>query len=650
MHIFLSAFLLFFAGWSVAAHVCVLFGLNLNALLILTPFVVISLFGAYIFFLKSKKQFINNQSQPRFCVNVNNKKILTLSVAALIITPIAIHVSWIVFWMLSILILILSIIRGDEVEVSKPNTAFGNSKYLKFFVFALISMAAIGIAFIVNRSDLDDAFYVSVASFLSSNPTHTILSTDPMLGETNFPLIFPSYHFASFELLSGAIAYLMSVPAMDIYYIYLLPIWVVASVAATFLLTKEINPKHWLLAGSIAFLFTVLLGEMHRSPANFSYVRIFQGKAVFLSVIVPTFFYLTARFFSERGTKGDLFLLACCQVVSVGLSNFGMLMGPVAGLGAIVSNFPLILKGELKKLYYAFAVLFIPLPYLIDVALESVGTSVRTFQFESSADVWTSVFGKNQQYLMAFLILAGPVIAKSTVTRWRLAVPPLIFFALYLNPWLANFISKYVTTPPVYWRVIWSFPILIYAAIAFCLLMVDLFEKKTPRMISVVLLIIALSLTIYSLPFHTLRTQNIGPFEGFATWKVPRDHLLVAKKSLEINTNGGRLLAPDEIAGVISRFEERPRLISTRGMYLSLMKPMVGESVYAPRQLLYDFVIGKDNTEIEKVRLALRSLNVSVIVISYGNQKTDALSLLKSEGFKQRESLYGYTIWAKNSL
>ncbi|WP_369333622.1 DUF6077 domain-containing protein, partial [Pseudomonas viridiflava] len=83
---------------------------------------------------------------------------------------------------------------------------------------------------------------------------------------------------------------------MDFYYIYLLPVWVIASIAANFLLAKALMPRSWILVGVITVGLLLLLGEMHRSTANFSFVRIFQGKAVFLSFIVPAIFYLTARY------------------------------------------------------------------------------------------------------------------------------------------------------------------------------------------------------------------------------------------------------------------------------------------------------------------------------------------------------------------
>lgn len=653
MHLFVSIFLILFAGWTLSAHICVLLGLNLTTLLLVAPLVSGALLWSYLWLAKSRNQFL--QSKSVICWEarsawLNKKKTLIFSLGALIILPFILHWSWVAFWILSVSLLTLTLLRRNVGEQLVSNADLSNPGKLHLPVVALIALTSVALAYVVSRSDLDDSFYVAVASFLSVNPTHVIMSSDPMLGELGFPLIFPSYRFASFELLSGAIAYLLSVPAMDVYYIYLLPVWAVATVLAIFLLTKEIIPSHWLLAGVLTLLLTLLLGETHRSPANFSFVRIFQGKAVFLSVIVPTIFYLTAKFFSERGTKADLFLLACCQVVSVGLTNFGMLMGPVVGFGALVSNIPLALKGDLKKLYYAFVILLIPLPYLIIVALESSGSPIMNFGVEGAADVWTSVFGSHQQYLVGFLILAGPVLAKDTVTKWRMAVPPLLLLAIYLNPWLAGFISKYVTTPPVYWRVVWSFPILVFAAVSFCMIMVELFERKNSRLIPAILSAFVVVLTFYSLPFNTLRFENIGPFEGFATWKVSVAHLAVAQKAMDIDNDGGRLLAPDEIAGVISRFEHHPRLISTRGLYLDLMRPLVGEPESMPRKLLYDFVTSNGAPQAEKIRSALHLLDVSVIVLKSGIETSDVLTLLESEGFKKRELVNGYSIWARRIL
>jgi len=643
----ISTFLIAFAGWTISAQACVLLGWNIKDLLVLAPLVIFPLFLACIFLPQTHRTNSLDTTTAVKPYKSYYKYLPPSAITMLFILPAALYWSWIAFWTLAVLLLIVSLASpGSEIQSKSLNTIKIRSKSPPLIIL-LLAIAAIVLSYAVSRNDLDDSFYVAIAAFTSSNPEHSLLAGDPMLGDAGLPLIFPSYRFASFELLSGAFAYLFSVPSMDVYYIYLLPVWVIASIAATFLLTKELIPKSWILAGVITFLLTLLLGEMHRSTANFSFVRLFQGKSVFLSVIVPAIFYLTARFFSKRGTNTDLFLLACCQVAAIGLSNFGMLAGPIAGFGALASNIPLALKGEKSKIYYTLAVLFIPLPYLINVALQLKGSPVMDLGTETAKDVWTSVFGVHQQYLVGILLLAGPVLAKDTITKWRLAVPPFIFFAIYLNPWLSDFISRYVTTPPVYWRIVWSFPILVFSAISFCMIATELFKQKPYRLLLAPLSAIVLGLTFYSLPFNTLRSDNIGKIESFAAWKVPSSDLLVAQKAVAMDQGNGMLLAPDEIAGIISRFEEHPRLVSTRGLYLDLLRPAIGDEKYERRRILYDFVTGKIDGNGELVRTTLHSIEISLIVLSSNNESSLAINLLSTEGYKKQDAINGYSFWMK---
>lgn len=647
MRSIISSFLIIFSGWTFATHVCVLLGWNLKDLLRLAPFVIFALIGTYVSLTKSKHTCSDNNNLLLSGHSIENSGIRMPIAVSLFFVPALLYWSWLAFWFLSVFILCACLFS----DISRNSQEYlGHNRNLSIhetLIVGLFSIAAIILAHAVSRSDLDDAFYVAISAFSSSNPESSLLTADPMLGENDLPLLFPSYRFSSFELLSGALGYLLSVPSMDVYYIYQLPLWIIASIAANFLLTKELIPKHWLMAGVLALFFILLLGETQRSPANFSFARIFQGKAVFVSVVVPTIYYLTAKFFSKQGTNSDLFLLSCCQVASIGLSNFGMLAAPMAGFGAVISNIPLALKGERRRLYAALAVLFIPLPYLIDTALQSKDSPVFNFGTESADNVWISVFGQHQQYLIGMLLLAGPVLANDTITRWRLTVPPLLMLAIYLNPWLSGFISNHLTTPPVYWRVVWSFPILVFAAVSFCMIIIRVLEKISPKLFSISLFLMILSLTTYSLPLNTLRPENLGPIDGFATWKIPRLDLLVAQKSIDLVTDGGRLLAPDEIAGVVSRFDRHPKLVSTRGLYLDLLKPSIGGDSYENRRVLYDLVVGRVESSDQFVREALLALDVSVIVVSLSNETSHFIRILESNAYTRHEVNHGYVFWKR---
>ncbi|MDH5670023.1 MAG: DUF6077 domain-containing protein, partial [Nitrospira sp.] len=634
MHLALTAFLIFYSGWTIAVHLGLLLALELQMVMALSVVVILALFGLHRA-LRQAGYAIGDTSHAaqRFLRCWDASSSLQPFLISVIALPVILYWSWNAFWIASVLVLVLTLLRHDDMHSAEPSPFSQAVNRKGTIVILLATLLLVVLSYAITRSDLDDAFYAAVAASASSTPAEALKRGDPMLGEIGLSLILPSYRFVSFELLSGAGGYLFSVPAMDFYYVYFLPVWVAASVVAIFLLTSEFIPRYWVMTGCLAIVLTLLLGEMHRSPANFAFVRLFQGKAVFLSALVPAMFYLTARFTSDRGTKADLLLLGCCQISAVGLTHFGMLMGPIAGFSALISN-ALVCRGEnSRKFVYALAVLFLPLPYLLSIAAESAGSSILELKSESAADVWLSVFGSHQQFLMGMLLLAGPALAKDSITRWRLAIPPLILYAVLLNPVLSECISKYVTTTPVYWRVVWSFPIVIFAAISLCLIIVRIMERGANRYVQAFVCVVVCFAVVYALPFHTLTKDNVERMDRFAEWKISQDHLRVSEVAMELVRNDGRLLAPDEVAGVVSRFENHPRLVSTRGFYLPMMKSSFSPNEYEARTALYRFVIGKATEDSHVVRDALRGLNVAVIVLNRTVESTGHLEMLNNTHF-----------------
>jgi hypothetical protein len=624
-------------------------GQSLDMLIILAPG-VISALALFYFKLSGRESVATSYAGPRLIFSCRDEYKPTNSVLILLcLTPVILYLSWMTFWIISIILLGYCISRRGECNSELVNESTKPIVWV-WLTILFISLSAVIFTLSVSRNDLDDAFYVAVAAFASGNPSKPLLAFDPMHGEISLPLIFPSYKFASFELLSGAIGHLINLPVMEVYYILLPPLCTIAAVFSIFLLARELMPNRWLLLGIVTLLLIILLGEMHRAPANFSFVRIFQGKAVYLSVIVPAIFYLTARYVSRRGTSADLFLLGCCQITAIGLSNFGMLAAPIAGFGALLSNIPIIMDSNKTKMWGLIAIIAIPMPFLLDVLIESNTSSVLQMNSESAMQVWASVFGSKQQYLVGILLLIGPILTRDLVTRWRLAVPPLLLYSIYLNPWLSDFISKNITTPPVYWRVVWSFPILIFVAASVCIIIDRLILNKAKTLFPAILSSIVLGLIIFSLPYNTLRSDNSGFSWRFASLKVPANDFEVAEKAIKLNGNAHRLLAPDEISGVITRFESHPKLVSVRGLYLDMLISALGSEAYLQRRILYDFVTGAKENDKELVRKALNYLDVSTVVISQGNENKGVVDFLKSDGYQMIELVNGYSIWLLTSF
>lgn len=651
IHKALAIFLTMFSGWTISAHIAVLSGLNLKHLIIIAPVVI---FGLVFFYIRlggisPTQGMATRLPWPNILRHSNKYSIYVF--AGICLATISLYQSWLTFWITMLSILTYCVLRHDDNNMAMDSDV-PQSTLRENIIVSCLAIAAIIFTLAISRGDLDDAFYVAISAFSAGHPDQQLLAGDPMYGEDGLPLAFPSYRFASFELLSAAIAYLCGITAMDVIYKLLPPLWAVMSVFSIFLLAQRLMPKRWLLLGIITLAFTILLGEAHRGPANMMFVRLFQGKAVYYSIVLPAIYYLTIRYLSKEGTQKDLFLLGCSQFSAIGLSNFGMLAAPMAGFSALLSNAPIAMNGgNNKKLLGIILTLAIPLPYLIAVAIDSKwGTSITNYQEEEPFDVWRSVFGWRQQYLVASLLLIGPVLARDSMTRWRLAVPPIILFAIYLNPWLSRFISHNITSPPVYWRVTWSFPALIFLATSCCILMEQLTEKNAQRHIPFAMALLVMAGIILSMPFHTLRTDNIGLIEGFAEKKVSTQDYRVAERALQINGGDHRLLAPDKIAGILSRFEKHPKLVNVREIYLAPFASAFGSEGYRQRLILHDFVSGTKKNDEPLIHASLISLDVSTIVLPKPKDAThDVADFLGLEGYRSIDTINGYSIWHKAS-
>lgn len=650
MRAIISLFLISFTAWTISSHLCVLFHSNLKALILIFPIIFAFLSLLYIKLFNGQPWLTSAGSHfsiPIIYTPVSVNLILLLCATA---APFLLNISWVAFWFLACVLLtipLFTINKGSPVYSAKLTHPSSGRRAI--LVITSIALLAIYIAYSFSRSDLDDAFYVAVAAHASVNPEAPLLTSDPMLGGLQkLPLIFSSYRFSSFELLSAATAYIFNIEAMDAYYIYFLPIWVGLFIFAIFLLAKKINSEDWLLIGFFSFLIFLLTGEAHRGPGNFTLLRLYQGKALLSSALIPIIYYFCLRFFSSVGTSRDLFLLFCCQFSAIGLSNFGMLIAPLATLSAVLSTLPSLIKLERNKIFAGLSALFVPIPYAVTVFLENRNLPAVFNTSETPMQTWVSIFGAHQQYIFALLLIIGPLLAKDIVTRWRLAVPSLILFCFYFNPWLAGFIAKFITTPPVFWRVTWSFPIVVFMATSLSLLLRTVISGSAiMRLVLSFSTITLITLIFLSKSFHLLRIENTGAIEHFASWKIPNADLHLSRKVIQFAKKGGVILAPDEISGVISRFNNHPPLMTTRFLYLEMLKPVYGPIAYQQRQILYGFISKPEQQDSSKIKLALKDLDISVIVLPNAFTNTSSANVLSDTGYTAVYNTRLYTVFSR---
>ncbi|UJM90027.1 DUF6077 domain-containing protein [Rhodanobacter denitrificans] len=630
--------LILFAGWSLACHAATLLHASLMQACLLAPMTctLLSLCGRAI-----------NRSPPGDLPASGAGAMQPCIAPALIGTLlllITLHFSWLAFWAGSIVMLALAAYSARSGTEQEEQPLSPVSRIDKVWIVALCIAGAL-LTLAVSRSDLDDAYYVAVAAFSASHLHAPLLGTDPMFGEHGWPLLFPSYRFSAYEPLAGAIAHALNLPAMDIMHRGLPPLGAIAMVGAIFFCTRETVPQHWVSAGTAVIVLMLLFGEEHRSAANFGFVRAFQGKALFLWIMVPTIFGLSFRYASHRGRPFDLFLLACAQVASIGLSNYATLGAPLAGAVAAISAAPPLSRASTRRWLALSATTLVALPYLIFVAtLSHDASALSQLAFEPPSDVWLHVFGHHQQFLIAFLMLLAPFIAGTPTQRWRLAIPPLILFAILLNPLLAPWISRYVTSAPVYWRVTWTFPVLIYLGVAVVLL-ID-YAKQSHRLVNhaTIAAALAIPLAATAASGNSLRPSNHIEWH-FASRKLNPADSQVADTILAL-AGRGRILADDSISAILAMHESHPPLVNVRSMYLKLLAPHMSKSEYAGRAKLAQFVSGGRLPAASAFKAELNRFDVGTVAIraDSSNYATSQTSLMAA-GLHLAARCGAYTIW-----
>src|SRR6188768_2238214 len=124
------------------------------------------------------------------------------------------------------------------------------------------------------------------------------------------------------------VSYITGLPLLDSYYLLVPAIMSALTVIITYRLLRELIPEGWFIA--MLFFFVVMLtwGDVHRTLANFGFVRMFQGKSVLVSTVVPALFlYFLLR---ERGQAVyHGFLVGAVLITGVGFTRGGLIIGPL---------------------------------------------------------------------------------------------------------------------------------------------------------------------------------------------------------------------------------------------------------------------------------------------------------------------------------
>lgn len=439
-------------------------------------------------------------------------------------------------------------------------------------VITLLGALGATLALLTNRHSSDDYFYIPNAVHFLENPTEKMDFVAHFYQNTERSQL-ASYNQGTslaFEYFQAVVAYYAHTNLLNIYYIYSLALMGFLVPIANFLLISKftINTSHALVGTVIAMSVLLMLTETGRSFGNFAFPRVFQGKAVFMSIGIPAFVAFSLSYFGNTGGKNWIALF-CTTTALIGMTSTAALMIPMLCFILWLTNWtinaarPLTIHIATRDVMYILstgsALLYAAFLF---VAVKS-GASVDPMTIQGSVNFVDHVqFFVNPKLPLTPSFVAIFTIGIMLVSGWQrkfLAIWIILLLALFLNPLSAKFLVGTIVPPNIYWRLFYLYPFPLVAALVGAGIW-RRFEasKSTTAGAIIMLLVLCVSLAQYMNHFYQQDQIQI------AGYKIPPADLDLARKVADVAPDG-LMLAPPNIYGLVSMLTSNKPQVRMRG-------------------------------------------------------------------------------------
>lgn len=449
-----------------------------------------------------------------------------------------------------------------------------------------------------HRPDSDDAFYLPNVVYYLAHPDEPMGFKIHHLDSGTEP--FVSYHWGTsvpFEYSQGILAYVGRMHLLTVYYLaapalfgFMVPlVWF-------YLLSRLSFGTRAAIIGAIFICLSLtLMGERHRSFGNFAFGRIFQGKTVLLAVGLPLFVALTIDFFRSPSLRSWLYLfftstamVGCSSSSAMFLGLFSVVLSVACCVSYVVN-----IKLCFKRVFSYLSTLFYLALYAASVIYLSFGELIiknplrqdRPDTISAHAKLVFGTSGLTASFLVVATVVAV-IFLKKRDRRFLLAwIISLVVF--FLNPFVAPFVIKHVTSQIIYWRLFYLYPFPLVVGIAAAGLDLKL-EAVFPNRRNLVILLGAILLLLAHLPSSSpsvFRREVMGSATGLQVPGYKVDGLDQGKRVLSSGVPGGTMLAPSPLAYSLPMLSANYPQMLTRDDVLLMLLTNRGEKEEAKRRI-----------------------------------------------------------------
>ncbi|MCL2090410.1 MAG: DUF6077 domain-containing protein [Micrococcales bacterium] len=516
-----------------------------------------------------------------------------------------------------------------------------------------VSAGGAALSTVLVRPDLDDAFYMARATWTADHGA--VPTSDFLFGDGSWPAVYyVDPDFSALDSLQGGIAWASGTAAGSVAYRWFVPLATFAAVWALWRLLRAWQVRRPATGLVLALVMLLWGGYAHASFGNLFLGRIWQGKVVFVSLLVPCLWTVFASLWARtddpsdrRQVRSALVVLAVCGTAAVGLSQTAVFVVPLAAVAAAV---PLVVRRRFRLAGVLVASASV-VPVASGLAVFfSPGGGESGWQRDITTP-WTMVVASlpvGAVVLAAGLVvLVGgrwPKVAVLTAADQQRALAlAVVVAALFTLPPLFGLVEVVVGGDAIGWRVAWVLPV---PALVGLLASLPPPRQATgvPALTAIVPTVAAATvLVVAGLPLWS--PTNAARFGPVGAWKVEPVDLEVARWI--VAQRPGTFLAGNRLAAATSVVSSEPRPVGNRLDYMESLHQVDGARA-EQRIVLQEFADGPHGRSREALPAAgqaLDDLDVSLACVAWDDDLTQ--ELFETAGFTSAVTVGPWGCWVR---
>lgn len=485
---------------------------------------------------------------------------------------------WLIVWVLVLFGLAIGglVIRRSRLRGLQSTDRTRSLSRPGAIVLGSLAIAFALLSLFLQRPDEDDVFLINRATYVEQHagvfPTRDTIFSDQFFASQR-----PPGPQTTIEALIGSTAAALPVSAPFVAYFLLAPLASGLGVLALARLARTLGSSAPVAVTVAACVFLLFDASSHASFGNFGAGRAWQGKAIFVMVIVPALWHhgvslvRTERRFHVAGA-------ALASIAGIGLTSSATFVVPaiafsILGPAAIVRRrAPLALAAAAIATPAGIAglagVLAKPQPKELAAGL-AIDFGGLLESDNDPGDIVNFVFGSG---VVAFVaILAGMLGWLVVPDRWaRLALLSAVglVFGVVLAPGVIDLLDDATGADAVLWRALWILPIpaLVGLGAEWGYRNVRRVGGSGVAMVGGVVCVLALMTTGTALWSSENRGARLDLVPGF---DLPITERAAAERLIELVPDGGVVAAPQQVGYPISVLSVDVRSVNPRWQYLN---------------------------------------------------------------------------------